>query len=64
MLQEIKEASLSWGAHLRMMPELRYNYQEESLHPEDFFIPYMWGIVLEYSGVPWNAQVMKLFTAV
>lgn len=28
VLQEIKDASLSWGAHLRMMPELRYNYQQ------------------------------------
>ncbi len=27
----IKDASLSWGAHLRMFPELRYNYQQVML---------------------------------
>uniref|UniRef100_A0A6T8IN87 Dymeclin n=2 Tax=Hemiselmis andersenii TaxID=464988 RepID=A0A6T8IN87_HEMAN len=60
VMQQIKDASLSWGAHLRMFPELRFSYQQDD-RPEDFFVPYVWGIVLSHSGLAWNPQKSTLF---
>jgi hypothetical protein len=43
-----------------MFTELRFTYEEE-LHPEEFFIPYVWTLVVAQSGIPWDPGCIDLF---
>lgn len=46
---------------LQVFPELRFTYEEEN-SPEDFFVPYVWTLVVAHSGLPWNLQHIALFS--
>lgn len=44
---------------LRKFPDLKFKYVEED-QPEDFFIPYVWSLVVRSSGLHWSTTHMKL----
>mmetsp|Transcript_534 Transcript_534/g.1220 ORF Transcript_534/g.1220 Transcript_534/m.1220 type:complete len:512 (-) Transcript_534:63-1598(-) len=60
VVQIIKEASMSWTGQLKMIPVLKYNYEEDS-SPQEFFTPYVWGQVLLHGGLHFNSQKLHLF---
>jgi dymeclin len=41
-------------------PDLKFKYVEED-RPEEFFIPYVWSLVCQSSGIHWNMDKVKLF---
>lgn len=45
---------------LRKFPELKFKYVEES-SPEEFFIPYVWTLVYQSSGLYWRPDSVVLF---
>jgi hypothetical protein len=46
------------------MDDMQYLYHEEQ-NPEDFFLPYLWNIVISNTGnVPWDEKQIKLFTII
>uniref|UniRef100_A0A2P2I3T6 Dymeclin n=1 Tax=Hirondellea gigas TaxID=1518452 RepID=A0A2P2I3T6_9CRUS len=45
---------------LRKFPELKFKYVEES-SPEEFFIPYVWTLVYQSSGLYWPPDSVALF---
>ncbi|KAK7280069.1 hypothetical protein RJT34_25131 [Clitoria ternatea] len=51
----------SWrGDGMKMFTQLRFTYEQES-HPEEFFIPYVWQLVLSRCGFTFNAGAVNLF---
>ncbi|XP_059447133.1 uncharacterized protein LOC132178663 [Corylus avellana] len=51
----------SWrGEGMKMFTQLRFTYEQES-HPEEFFIPYVWQLVLSHCGFGFNSEVINLF---
>ncbi|XP_023540622.1 dymeclin-like [Cucurbita pepo subsp. pepo] len=63
VLQVIINNCRSWrGEGLKMFTQLRFTYEQES-HPEEFFIPYVWQLVLSTCGFNFNAGVINLFPA-
>lgn len=48
------------GDGMKMFTELRFTYEEEA-HPEEFFAPYVWTLVVAHSGIPWNPECVTLF---
>lgn len=46
---------------MQVFPELRFRYVEED-QPEEFFIPYIWTLVLKSLGLHWDNGKIK-FTA-
>ncbi|KAK6130182.1 hypothetical protein DH2020_036098 [Rehmannia glutinosa] len=40
--------------------KLRFTYEQES-HPEEFFIPYVWQLVLSHSGFTFSSSSINLF---
>ena len=45
---------------LRKFPELKFKYVEES-SPEEFFIPYVWTLIYQSSGLYWTPESVGLF---
>ncbi|KAI3459425.1 hypothetical protein Pfo_016088 [Paulownia fortunei] len=61
VLQVIINNCRSWrGEGMKMFTQLRFTYEQES-HPEEFFIPYMWQLVLSHSGFTFNPSSINLF---
>ncbi|KAH6769951.1 dyggve-melchior-clausen syndrome protein [Perilla frutescens var. hirtella] len=61
VLQLIVDYSRSWrGEGMKTFTQLRFTYEQES-HPEEFFIPYVWQMVLSHSGFTFNASSINLF---
>ncbi|CAI9118377.1 OLC1v1019937C1 [Oldenlandia corymbosa var. corymbosa] len=51
----------SWrGEGMKMFTQLRFTYEQES-HPEEFFIPYVWQLVLYNSTFGFNPSSINLF---
>ncbi|XWS13717.1 hypothetical protein CRYUN_Cryun36dG0061800 [Craigia yunnanensis] len=51
----------SWrGEGMKMFTQLHFSYEQES-HPEEFFIPYLWQLVLSHCGFSFNASAISLF---
>ncbi|GMI71965.1 hypothetical protein like AT1G04200 [Hibiscus trionum] len=51
----------SWrGDGMKMFTQLHFSYEQES-HPEEFFIPYVWQLVLSHCGFGFNADAINLF---
>ncbi|KAL5782692.1 hypothetical protein ACOSP7_007721 [Xanthoceras sorbifolium] len=51
----------SWrGDGLKMFTQLHFSYEQES-HPEEFFIPYVWQLVLSRCGLSFNPSAINLF---
>ena len=47
--------------YLHKFPELKFRYLEEET-PEDFFVPYVWSLVYNKSGIYWNPGSVQLFS--
>lgn len=63
VLTTIQHGALQWPKErLRKFPDLKFKYVEED-QPEDFFIPYVWSLVCQSSGLYWNPVNIKLFAA-
>lgn len=61
VLEVVVANARAWrGDGMKMFTELRFTYEEE-LHPEEFFIPYVWTLVVAHSGIPWNPDCITLF---
>ncbi|XP_049955035.1 dymeclin isoform X1 [Schistocerca serialis cubense] len=59
--ETIQQGALEWNKEkLRKFPDLKFKYVEED-QPEDFFIPYVWSLVCQTSGLHWNPANNKLF---
>ncbi|KAL2469817.1 Dymeclin [Abeliophyllum distichum] len=51
----------SWrGEGMKMFTQLRFTYEQEN-HPEEFFIPYVWQLVLSRSGLSFDPSSINLF---
>ncbi|KAL3505986.1 hypothetical protein ACH5RR_031368 [Cinchona calisaya] len=51
----------SWrGEGMKMFTQLHFTYEQES-HPEEFFIPYVWQLVLSCSSYSFNPSCISLF---
>ncbi|XP_026464132.1 LOW QUALITY PROTEIN: dymeclin-like [Ctenocephalides felis] len=56
VLVTINKGSTQWSKdRLRKFPELKFKYVEEE-SPEEFFIPYIWGLVLNGSALYFNSE--------
>ncbi|KAL7124019.1 hypothetical protein ABFS83_14G020200 [Erythranthe nasuta] len=61
VLQVIINNCRSWrGEGMKMFMQLRFTYEQES-HPEEFFMPYVWQLILSRSGFPFNPSSINLF---
>lgn len=61
VLQVIILNCRSWrGEGMKMFTQLRFTYEQES-HPEEFFIPYVWQLVLTRSAFRFNPKSINLF---
>ncbi|XP_028776424.1 dymeclin-like isoform X2 [Neltuma alba] len=61
VLQVIIVNCRSWrGEGMKMFTQLRFTYEQES-HPEEFFMPYVWQLVLSRCGFTFNAAAINLF---
>ncbi|KAG1680977.1 hypothetical protein FOA52_009936 [Chlamydomonas sp. UWO 241] len=59
VLQEVSAASLFWHPEPRAGHELRFAYEEER-HSEDFFMPYVWSLLLPRVPLAWEAGAVRL----
>ncbi|GMP85013.1 hypothetical protein CsSME_00038328 [Camellia sinensis var. sinensis] len=51
----------SWrGEGMKMFTQLRFTYQQES-HPKEFFIPYVWQLVISRGSFSFNPSSLNLF---
>ncbi|KAF5958796.1 hypothetical protein HYC85_006021 [Camellia sinensis] len=51
----------SWrGEGMKMFTQLCFTYEQES-HPEEFFIPYVWQLVISRSSFSFNPSSLNLF---
>ncbi|XP_075494421.1 uncharacterized protein LOC142532009 [Primulina tabacum] len=62
VLQFLVNNCRSWkGESMKMFTQLRFTYEQES-HPEEFFIPYVWQLVLSQSDFTFNPSCINLFS--
>ncbi len=58
------ESLSSWQSdRLSRQEELRFSYEEEGA-PQDFFVPYVWSLVVSSTTIPWNLHAIALFQPV
>ncbi|KAL6184994.1 hypothetical protein ACLB2K_041129 [Fragaria x ananassa] len=61
VLQVIIINCRSWrGEGMKMFTQLRFTYEQES-NPEEFFIPYLWQLVLSRCGISFNPAAINLY---
>ncbi|KAK9070950.1 hypothetical protein SSX86_009518 [Deinandra increscens subsp. villosa] len=61
VLQVININCRFWrGDGMKMFTQLRFTYEQES-HPEEFFIPYVWQLVISRSGFSFGPSSINLF---
>ncbi|KAL3812564.1 hypothetical protein ACJIZ3_013832 [Penstemon smallii] len=61
VLEVIVNNCRSWrGEGMKMFTQLRFTYQQEN-NPEEFFIPYVWQLVMSHSGFTFNPSSINLF---
>ncbi|XP_076960317.1 uncharacterized protein LOC143636638 [Bidens hawaiensis] len=61
VLQVINLNCRFWrGDGMKMFTQLRFTYEQES-HPEEFFIPYVWQLVISRSGFSFDPSSINLF---
>ncbi|KAL9237650.1 hypothetical protein vseg_012172 [Gypsophila vaccaria] len=58
----INNCRLWRGDGMKMFTQLRFTYEQES-HPEEFFIPYVWQLVVSHSKFAFDPSKVKLFLA-
>uniref|UniRef100_A0A023F1F0 Dymeclin n=1 Tax=Triatoma infestans TaxID=30076 RepID=A0A023F1F0_TRIIF len=55
----IVKAAHQWPTHrLQKFPELKFKYVEEE-KPDEFFIPYVWSLVTQYSNIYWQTSLFR-----
>ncbi|XP_068239348.1 dymeclin [Palaemon carinicauda] len=64
-VQDVQEVIQQGVLHLpkdrlKKFPELKFKYVEEN-EPEEFFIPYVWTLVYQSSGLYWNPESICIF---
>ncbi|CAN6439611.1 unnamed protein product [Victoria cruziana] len=60
VLQIIITNCRSWrGEGMKMFTQLKFTYEQEH-NPEEFFIPYVWQLVLSNSGIDFNPSAVHL----
>ncbi|KAK7084960.1 hypothetical protein SK128_027778 [Halocaridina rubra] len=64
-VQDVQEVIQQGVLHLpkdrlKKFPELKFKYVEEN-EPEEFFIPYVWTLVYQGSGLYWNPDCICIF---
>uniref|UniRef100_A0A915HY00 Dymeclin n=1 Tax=Romanomermis culicivorax TaxID=13658 RepID=A0A915HY00_ROMCU len=63
VLAVIQQGALQWPTdRLKRFPELKFKYVEDT-NTEEFFVPYVWSLLIKYSGFYWDAVKIKLFEA-
>ncbi|XP_042061033.1 dymeclin-like [Salvia splendens] len=63
VLEVIINNCRSWrGEGMKMFTQLRFIYEQE-IHPEEFFIPYVWQLILFRSSFTFNPSSINLFPA-
>ncbi|XP_014512199.1 dymeclin isoform X2 [Vigna radiata var. radiata] len=63
VLQVVTVNCRSWRVDgMKMFTQLHFTYEQES-HPEEFFIPYVWKLVLSKCEFEFNATAINLFPA-
>lgn len=63
VLATIQHGALKWPRErLKKFPDLKFKYVEED-KPEEFFIPYVWSLVVHNSGLYWSVNNLKMFVA-
>ncbi|KAM7485293.1 hypothetical protein LguiA_001302 [Lonicera macranthoides] len=61
VLQVITINCRSWrGDGMKIFTQLHFTYEQES-NPEEFFIPYVWQLVVSRSGFSFNPSIINLF---
>lgn len=61
VLQVIIINCRSWrGEGIKMFTQLRFTYEQES-NPEEFFLPYVWQLVISRSGFSFNPKSINLY---
>ncbi|KAH9298090.1 hypothetical protein KI387_029772 [Taxus chinensis] len=61
VLQIIIANCRSWrGEGMKMFTQLRFTYEQE-LHPEEFFIPYVWQLAVSQSGLDFDHNSIHLY---
>lgn len=61
VLEVIINNCRSWrGEGMKLFVQLRFTYEQES-HPEEFFIPYVWQLILCRSGFTFDPSSINLF---
>ncbi|XP_019432528.1 PREDICTED: dymeclin-like isoform X1 [Lupinus angustifolius] len=61
LLQVVIVNCRSWRVEgMKMFTQLHFTYEQES-HPEEFFIPYVWQLVLSRCGFKFNTAAINLF---
>uniref|UniRef100_A0A1B6CTK8 Dymeclin n=2 Tax=Clastoptera arizonana TaxID=38151 RepID=A0A1B6CTK8_9HEMI len=59
VLARVQHAALQWPRNrLKKFPELKFKYVEEE-KPEEFFVPYVWTLVAQFSGLHFDAFSLK-----
>lgn len=62
VLELVQTFAIGWRAdRMRAFPEMRFAYEEES-NPEEFFVPYVWSVVVARRPVSWSLEHVTLFT--
>ncbi|CAL4091898.1 unnamed protein product, partial [Meganyctiphanes norvegica] len=67
-VQDVQEVIQQGVLHLpkdrlKKFPELKFKYVEEN-EPEEFFIPYVWTLVYQSSGLYWDPECIAMFVMV
>ncbi|MFH4975115.1 hypothetical protein AB6A40_001824 [Gnathostoma spinigerum] len=63
VLDVIEKGALQWPTdRLKKFPELKFKYVEDD-NTVDFFVPYVWRLVLQSSTMYWELSRVKLFNA-
>ncbi|XP_047947573.1 dymeclin-like isoform X2 [Salvia hispanica] len=63
VLEVIINNCRSWrGEGMKIFTQLRFIYEQE-IHPEEFFIPYVWQLILFRSSFTFNPSSINLFPA-
>ncbi|CAD6192580.1 unnamed protein product [Caenorhabditis auriculariae] len=63
MMSIIEKEAVTWPTdRLAKFPELKFRYVEDE-NTVDFFVPYVWRLALEHSGIYFDVSRVKLFNA-
>uniref|UniRef100_A0A1I7X2M7 Dymeclin n=1 Tax=Heterorhabditis bacteriophora TaxID=37862 RepID=A0A1I7X2M7_HETBA len=63
MMEIIEKEAISWPTdRLAKFPNFRFRYVEDD-NTVDFFVPYVWRLVMQHSDIYFDPTRVKLFNA-